>query len=105
MDQFVRLNDFQLHYLDHPGDDPPLVLMPGLTANAHSFDGLIKAGLSSAMRVLALDLRGRGLSDKPDSGYSLAEGHYVEVPSNHMTMLFGEGAQQMVEAIIAFVRQ
>ena len=78
MDQFVRLNDFQLHYLDHPGDDPPLVLMPGLTANAHSFDGLIKAGLNSAMRVLALDLRGRGLSDKPESGYSLAD-HAADV--------------------------
>ena len=78
MDQFMRLNNFQLHYLDHLGDDPPLVLMPGLTANAHSFDGLIKTGLSPAMRVLALDLRGRGLSDKPDRGYSLAE-HAADV--------------------------
>ena len=78
MDRFVKLNNFQLHYLDHPGDDPPLVLMPGLTANAHSFDGLIKAGLNSTMRVMALDLRGRGLSDKPVTGYSLAE-HAADV--------------------------
>jgi pimeloyl-ACP methyl ester carboxylesterase len=74
----VRVNDIQLHYLDHPGGDPPLVLMPGLTANAYSFDGLINAGLSSALRVLALDLRGRGLSDKPDSGYSMAD-HAADV--------------------------
>jgi pimeloyl-ACP methyl ester carboxylesterase len=47
--------------------------MPGLTANAHSFDGLIKAGLSPAMRVLAVDLRGRGLSSKPDNGYSMVD--------------------------------
>jgi pimeloyl-ACP methyl ester carboxylesterase len=78
MDQFVRVNNIQLHYLDHQGGDPPLVLMPGLTANACSFDGLIKAGLSPALRVLALDLRGRGLSHKPDSGYSMAD-HAADV--------------------------
>ena len=78
MDRFVRVNNIQLHYLDHQGGDPPLVLMPGLTANASSFDGLIKAGLSPALRVLALDLRGRGLSQKPDSGYSLAD-HAADV--------------------------
>jgi pimeloyl-ACP methyl ester carboxylesterase len=73
MDQWMRVNNIALHYLDHPGSDPTLILMPGLTANAHSFDGLINAGLSPALRVLALDLRGRGLSDKPDSGYSMAD--------------------------------
>ncbi|HVN72642.1 MAG TPA: alpha/beta hydrolase [Desulfomonilia bacterium] len=78
MDRFVRANNIQLHYLDHQGSDPPLVLMPGLTANASSFDGLIKAGLSPALRVLALDLRGRGLSQKPDSGYSMAD-HAADV--------------------------
>lgn len=72
MENWIRTNRIQLHYLDYPGEMPPLVLMPGLTANAHSFDGLIAAGLSPAMRVLCLDLRGRGLSDKPDSGYSMA---------------------------------
>lgn len=72
MKNWVRTNSIQLHYLDHPGEMPPLVLMPGLTANAHSFDGLISAGLSPALRVLCLDLRGRGLSDKPDGGYNMA---------------------------------
>ncbi len=75
---FVRTNGIQLHFLDHPGGDSPLVLMPGLTANASSFDGLVKAGLSPALRVLALDLRGRGLSDKPDSGYTMAD-HAADV--------------------------
>jgi len=78
MDQFLQANGIRLHYLDHPGDAPPLLLMPGLTANAHSFDGLIKAGLSPKLQVLALDLRGRGLSDKPDSGYSMAD-HAADV--------------------------
>lgn len=78
MDQWMRVNNILLHYLDHSGSDPPLILMPGLTANAHSFDGLINVGLSPALRVLALDLRGRGLSDKPDSGYSMAD-HAADV--------------------------
>lgn len=78
MERFVQTNGIQLHCLDHPGGEPPLVLMPGLTANAHAFDGLIGAGLSPALRVLAVDLRGRGLSDKPERGYGMAE-HAADV--------------------------
>ena len=47
------------------------MLTPGLTANAHSFDGLLAAGLGDTVRVLAFDARGRGQSDKPDAGYTL----------------------------------
>jgi len=72
MENFAQVNGIRLHYLDHAGGAPVLVLLPGLTANAQAFDGLIAAGLSPAHRVLALDLRGRGLSDKPLSGYSMA---------------------------------
>ncbi len=78
MGNFVHTNGIRLHFLDHPGGDITLVLMPGLTANACSFDGLVRAGLSPALRVIALDLRGRGLSDKPGSGYSLAD-HAADV--------------------------
>ena len=71
MDRLIQVNGIQLHYLEHSGNNGPLLLMPGLTANAHSFDGLVKAGLSPAMRVLAVDLRGRGMSSKPANGYSM----------------------------------
>ena len=80
MDRFAHVNNIQLHYLDYEGGEPILVLLPGLTANAHAFDGLIQAGLSNQFRVLALDLRGRGLSDKPAVGYSMAE-HAADVIS------------------------
>jgi len=73
MDKFIKTNGIQLHFLDHPGGAPPVVLMHGLSANAHIFNGLIQAGLSPAFRVLAVDLRGRGQSGKPDRGYSMAE--------------------------------
>jgi pimeloyl-ACP methyl ester carboxylesterase len=72
MDEYTDVDGIRMHYLDHPGDDPPLILLPGLTANAHSFDGLIAAGLSPRFRVVALDLRGRGGSDAPDGPYDVA---------------------------------
>jgi pimeloyl-ACP methyl ester carboxylesterase len=82
MDQFVQVNNIRLHYIDHHHDHrvvgPTLILLPGLTANAHCFDGLIQAGLSQRLRVLTLDLRGRGLSDKPAAGYSMAD-HAADV--------------------------
>jgi pimeloyl-ACP methyl ester carboxylesterase len=63
---------------DSPGEGPVLLLMPGLTANRHAFDGLLAAGLARRQRVLALDLRGRGMSDKPDGPYDLAS-HAADV--------------------------
>jgi pimeloyl-ACP methyl ester carboxylesterase len=77
-DHYVETNGIRLHYVDHPGVDHPgagpvLVLAPGLTANAHSFGGLVRAGLADVARVLALDLRGRGESDAPSSGYAMED--------------------------------
>lgn len=72
-ERFVKTNGIRLHYLDYQGSGPTLLLMPGLTANAHSFDGLVVEGVVTAVRLLAVDLRGRGLSDKPTTGYTLAE--------------------------------
>jgi pimeloyl-ACP methyl ester carboxylesterase len=69
---FVATNGINLHYLEHPGHEPTIVLLPGLTVNAHIFDGLIQAGLSPRFRVLALDLRGRGQSDAPPAGFDPA---------------------------------
>lgn len=70
---YLLTNGLRLHYLDHAGPEPPLVLLHGLTANAHAFDGLIQAGLSAVRRVISVDLRGRGLSDKPATGYTMHE--------------------------------
>lgn len=43
---------------------PVFVFLPGLGANARSFDGLA-AGLAAKSRVIAISRRGYGLSDKP----------------------------------------
>ena len=70
---FINTNGINLHYLYYEGAGPTIVLMHGLTANAHAFDGLIAAGLSPAFNVVSVDLRGRGLSEQPPTGYTMAE--------------------------------
>jgi len=51
------------------GRGKPVLCVHGLTANCRCWD-VVAAGLAPAHQVLAMDLRGRGLSDKPDGGYS-----------------------------------
>ena len=70
---FIHTNGIKLHYLEFEGKKPTMILMHGLTANAHAFDGLIAAGLSPAFNVLAVDLRGRGETDAPETGYTMKE--------------------------------
>jgi pimeloyl-ACP methyl ester carboxylesterase len=72
MSNYVESNGIRLHYLDHLGAGPTMILLPGLTANAHEFEGLLRAGLTPRLRVLAVDLRGRGKSDAPDGPYDVA---------------------------------
>ncbi len=72
------LNGVEVHYLDCAGDGPMIVLLHGLSANANEFGGLINAGLSPRYRVVAPDLRGRGRSGKPLTGYRMAD-HAADV--------------------------
>ncbi len=73
MSQFIKTNQITLHAIERGAGDTAFILMHGLSANAHCFDGYFRAGLAGGMRVIAVDLRGRGLSDKPATGYSMAE--------------------------------
>ena len=54
------------------GRGKPVVCVHGLTANCRCWD-VVAAGLAPAHQVLAVDLRGRGLSDKPAGGYSVQQ--------------------------------
>ncbi|MGA2704252.1 MAG: alpha/beta hydrolase [Isosphaeraceae bacterium] len=69
---FVELGGIRIHYLDHPGGEPALVLLPGLSATAPIFEDLIGAGLAPRFRAVAVDLRGRGQSDGPPAGFDPA---------------------------------
>lgn len=70
---FIKTNNINLHYLEYGSGQLTLVLLHGLTANAHAFDGLIAAGLGETYNIVAADLRGRGLSEQPETGYTMAE--------------------------------
>jgi pimeloyl-ACP methyl ester carboxylesterase len=61
----------KIHVAEWQGNRATVLCVHGLTANCRSFDA-VADGLCPPHRVLAIDLRGRGLSDKPESGYSIA---------------------------------
>lgn len=70
----IKTNNIHLHYIEYPAiDKPKLLLLHGITANAHAFDGLVKSGLNDHFHLYSADLRGRGQSDKPAFGYSMEE--------------------------------
>lgn len=51
----------------------PLLLIHGLASNARLWDGPARALSAMGHAVTAVDLRGHGLSDKPDIGYAMNE--------------------------------
>ena len=77
-DRFATVRRLRVHYLDYPGPLPAIVLLHGLSANANEFGGLLDEGLAGNHRVIAPDLRGRGRTGKPDSGYSMSH-HAADV--------------------------
>lgn len=48
---------------------PSLLLVHGLASNAHMWDGVGAALVERGGHAIAVDLRGHGLSDRPDHGY------------------------------------
>lgn len=70
-DGWFRSDDLRLHYLEY-GSGPPLVIVPGITSPAITWEFVAEL-LADEHRVLTLDNRGRGLSDKPASGFSLRD--------------------------------
>jgi 3-oxoadipate enol-lactonase len=52
------------------GSGPPLILIHGIGASRHSWDGLIRH-LRSEFRCISYDLRGHGLSPRPTPPYTL----------------------------------
>ena len=59
------------------GMGKPILCIHGITANCRCWD-VIAWALALRHRVLAMDLRGRGFSDKPPTGYSV-ENHVRDI--------------------------
>jgi pimeloyl-ACP methyl ester carboxylesterase len=71
-DCFVATNGLRLHYRDWGGAGQPIVLLHGLASNARIWD-FVAPLLARAARVIALDQRGHGASDRPEHGYTFDE--------------------------------
>src|SRR5690625_2703276 len=71
---FTQNNVISIHYLDstqNQSDLTPLVYVPGILGNAEQFSDEME--VFSSRRTLSLSLRGRGKSDAPKKGYSVAD--------------------------------
>lgn len=68
-------NNIQIQLAVWEGKEKTILCIHGLTANCRFWDCLASA-LSPTHTVIAMDLRGRGLSDKPLTGYSIK--HHCE---------------------------
>jgi non-heme chloroperoxidase len=67
----VTTNDgVNLHYLE-AGSGKPILMIPGWSQTAEQFKYQL-SGLSDRYRVIALDMRGHGESDKPEFGYKIS---------------------------------
>lgn len=63
-----------VHRWSEPGNSGvPVVLVHGLASNARLWDGAARELTTLGHGVVAVDLRGHGLSDKPDTGYSVPD--------------------------------
>ena len=67
---FFTHDGCQLHYEDY-GHGTPLLLVHGLGSSTLDWESQIPV-LSPLYRVIVIDLRGHGRSDKPDEHYSIA---------------------------------
>jgi pimeloyl-ACP methyl ester carboxylesterase len=65
----IQVNGVNIHY-EISGKGPALVLLHGWTEN-HKFWKLQIPEFSKNYKVIAIDLRGHGESDKPKTGYSI----------------------------------
>ncbi len=66
---YVSVNGLRLHYLEWPGDGPPLVIQHATGFLAWVYAPIAER-LSSRYHVYAYDARGHGDSDKPADAYS-----------------------------------
>ena len=72
---FVQRDQHRIYVRDHPGSDPPIIVMHGFPDNLHLYDRLLPH-LSPPRRVVAFDFLGWGNSDKP-TGYPYTTANQV----------------------------
>ncbi len=68
--KFTKINNLRVRYLDRNKNGTPLLLLHGLGGSLESWTNNISF-LSTKFRVIALDLPGFGMRDKPKIDYSI----------------------------------
>lgn len=62
----------RLHHLEYGDTGAPVVILPGITTPAAMLE-FVSTDLARDHRVVTLDIRGRGSSDKPADGFTLSD--------------------------------
>src|SRR4051794_9546126 len=85
---FTVPDGLKLHFRDYPGsaDLPPLLCLPGLTRNARDFAELAER-YSPRFRLLALEFRGRAMSD------------YDPQPARYNPLVYAQDVVQMLDQL------
>jgi N-formylmaleamate deformylase len=69
---YAQANGIRQHYFEYGSGGRTIVVVPGITSPAITWD-FVANELAADFRVLTLDIRGRGLTDRPANGYTLPE--------------------------------
>jgi N-formylmaleamate deformylase len=71
--RLVEANGLRLHVLDYAGEGRGVLVLPGITSPAITWDFVVRA-IRGRWRFLVADMRGRGLSETPaGGGYTLGD--------------------------------
>jgi pimeloyl-ACP methyl ester carboxylesterase len=65
----ILAGDIELSVREWPGDGRPVLLVHGLASNAMTWERVARLLNAVGHRVVAVDQRGHGRSDKPETGY------------------------------------
>lgn len=68
VDAYAEVDGVKLHYVTG-GNGPAILLVPGWLQTWYAWRSVIPALLDAGFRVVAVDPRGMGPSDRPNSGY------------------------------------
>jgi N-formylmaleamate deformylase len=69
---YVETNGVRLHHLQYGDGEPTIMVLPGITSPAITWE-FVAEELAGDARIVILDIRGRGLSDAPETGYALTD--------------------------------
>jgi len=89
----VPAGEIQLSVREWSGEGRSFLLVHGLASNARTWDGVARRLNMAGHRVVAVDQRGHGLSDKPDAGYG-----FNDVTSDLHALIDTLGLQQPILA-------